>query len=69
MNMVNSGRQGQEKRYQTLAGSNSGFNGFNNTANFSNLRGSNSFKNLIEGRCKTPNKLDNNPSGLFPLKK
>jgi len=54
--MVNSGHNANEKRYQTLSGSNSGFIHFNNANNFSNLRGSNSFKNLIEGRCKTPNK-------------
>lgn len=51
--MVNSGSHINEKKYQTLNDSKV-YGGFNSTSNFSNLRTSNSFKNLIEARGKTP---------------
>ena len=44
--MVNSGSNAPDRNYQTLNESKA-FNGFNNTTNFTNLRTSNSFKNLI----------------------
>ena len=53
-----------DKNYQTLNGSKGQQNGFSSTTNFSNLRSSNSFKNLIENRCKTPTKLEKpDPNG------
>jgi hypothetical protein len=67
--LVNSGSNNlNEKNYQTLNDS-KGYHGFNNTTNFSNLRTSNSFKNLIEARCKTPNRFESNPISIVDSKR
>lgn len=59
--MANCGQNANERNYQTLNDSKS-LQVFNNTTNFSNLRTSNSFKNLIETRCKTPNRFEQTTS-------
>lgn len=66
MGMGNSGPNANEKNYQTLNDSKA-FNGFNNTTNFSNMRTSNSFKNLIEARCKTPNRFEQHSASTISL--